>query len=286
MNHSSFPSLGFGVGLRRCHYTKILGEHPPMDWFEVISENFMVEGGRPLQVLEDVRAHYPIVMHGVSLSIGSVDPLNLAYLNQLIAATRRFEPAWVSDHLCWTSFGGRNLHDLLPLPYTEEAIRHVAGRIRQVQEMLERTILIENVSSYLEFSSSGLSEWAFLRAVADEADCAILLDINNIFVNSFNHGFDPIHYIDSVPADRVVQFHLAGHSDHGAYLLDSHDQPIRSEVWTLYEHAVSRFGRLPTLIEWDDNIPEFEGLAAAAAEARQRCEQVVSSGGSLAPIHV
>ena len=275
MNPSDFPSLGFGIGLRRCHYTKILDEQPPMDWFEVISENFMVEGGRPLQVLEGIRAHYPIAMHGVSLSIGSVDPLNVAYLKQLAATARRFEPAWISDHLCWTSFGGRNLHDLLPLPYTEEAIRHVAGRIRQVQQILGRTILIENVASYLEFTSSRLSEWAFLGAVADEADCAILLDINNIFVNAFNHGFDPILYINSVPVNRVIQFHLAGHRDHSSYLLDTHDQPIRSEVWTLYEYAVGRFGRLPTLIEWDDNIPEFEVLAATAAEARRRCEGVL-----------
>jgi uncharacterized protein len=253
-----------------------------MDWFEVISENFMVEGGRPLQVLEGVRSRYPIVMHGVSLSIGSVDPLNLKYLKQLAAIARRFEPAWVSDHLCWTSVGGRNVHDLLPLPYTEEAVHHVAGRIRQVQEILERTILIENVSSYLEFTSSCLSEIEFLSAVADEADCAILLDINNIFVNAFNHCFDPVRYIDLVPAERVVQFHLAGHSDHGAFLLDTHDHPIRPEVWTLYEHALGRFGCVPTLIEWDDNIPEFEVLAATADEARRRCGVVLHGEGGRA----
>jgi uncharacterized protein len=222
------------------------------------------------------------VMHGVSLSIGSVDPLNLKYLKQLAAITRRFEPAWVSDHLCWTSVGGRNVHDLLPLPYTEEAVHHVAGRIRQVQEILERTILIENVSSYLEFTSSRLSEFEFLSAVADEADCAILLDINNIFVNAFNHCFDPVRYIDLVPAERVVQFHLAGHSDHGAFLLDTHDHPIRSEVWTLYEHALGRFGCVPTLIEWDDNIPEFEVLAAIADEARRRWGVVLHGEGARA----
>jgi uncharacterized protein len=275
MNRSEFATLGFGVGLRRCHYAQILDEHPPIDWFEVISENFMVEGGRPLQVLEGVRSNYPIVMHGVSLSIGSAGPLNLEYLKQLAAIAQRFEPAWVSDHLCWTSIGGHNLHDLLPLPYTEETVRHVAGRISQVQEILGRTVLVENVSSYLEFTTSRLSEWEFLSAVADEADCAILLDINNIFVNAFNHGFDPIRYIDSVPAERVVQFHLAGHSDHGAYLLDTHDHPIRPEVWALYEHAIGRFGRVPTLIEWDDNIPEFEVLDATTDEARRRCEAVL-----------
>jgi uncharacterized protein len=282
MNRSDFASLGFGVGLRRCHYAQILDQQPPMDWFEVISENFMVQGGRPLQVLEGVRSHYPIVMHGVSLSIGSSDRLNLEYLKQLAAAARRFEPAWVSDHLCWTSAGGRNLHDLLPLPYTEESVRHVSNRIRQVQQILERTVLIENVSSYMEFTSSRLSEWEFLGAVAEEADCAILLDINNIFVNAFNHGFDPVRYIDSVPADRVIQFHLAGHSDHGTYLVDTHDHPIRSEVWTLYEHAIGRFGRVPTLIEWDDNIPEFEVLTAAAEEARRRCEAVLRDNSRTA----
>jgi uncharacterized protein len=277
MNRSDFASLGFGVGLRRPHYGHVLEQHPPMDWFEVISENFMVEGGRALEVLEGARAHYPVVMHGVSLSIGSSDPLNRAYLETLRAATRRFEPAWVSDHLCWTGVGGRNLHDLLPLPYTEETVIHVAGRIRQVQEILERTILIENVSSYMAFRSSRLEEWEFLTAVAEEADCGILLDINNIFVSAFNHRFDPLRYIDAVPADRVMQFHLAGHSDHGSYLLDTHDHPIRAEVWALYEHAVRRFGRVPTLIEWDDNIPDFEVLVAAAAEARRRCDLALDS---------
>jgi uncharacterized protein (UPF0276 family) len=274
INRSEFAALGFGVGLRRCHYTHILHRQPATDWFEVISENFMVEGGRALDVLERVRSHYPIVMHGVSLSIGSADPLNLAYLKQLAALARRFEPAWISDHLCWTGVGGHNLHDLLPLPYTDEAVLHVAGRIRRVQEILERTILIENISTYLEFTCSRLPEWEFLTAVAGEADCAILLDINNIFVNAFNHGFEAVHYIDSVPVDRVMQFHLAGHSDHGDYLLDTHDHEIRPEVWALYEHAVGRFGSVPTLIEWDDNIPEFEVLAAAAEEARRRCERV------------
>ncbi len=277
MNCSEFAPLGFGVGLRRPHYAHILDAHPAqphprVDWFEVISENFMVEGGRALEVLEGVRARYPIVMHGVGLSIGSADPLNRAYLDALRRTARRFAPAWISDHLCWTGVGGRNLHDLVPLPYTEEAVRHVAARIRQVQEILERTILVENVSSYMAFRASQMTEWEFLAAVAEEADCAILLDINNIFVNAFNHRFDPRRYIDAIPPARVVQFHLAGHSDHGAYLLDTHDHPIRAEVWALYEHAVLRFGRVPTLVEWDDNIPPFAELAATADEARRRCE--------------
>jgi uncharacterized protein (UPF0276 family) len=280
MNRSDFAALGFGVGLRRSHYAHILENRPRLNWFEVISENFMVEGGRPLEVLEGVRAQYPIVMHGVSLSIGSTDPLNIVYLKQLAKIARRFEPAWISDHLCWTSVGGRNLHDLLPLPYTEEAVRHVAARLRQVQDILGRTLLVENVSSYIEFTSSQLSEWEFLSAVAQEADCGILLDINNIFVSAFNHRFDPVRYIDAVPLGRVMQFHLAGHSDHGTYLLDTHDHPICRDVWTLYEHAVRRFGRVPTLIEWDDNIPEFEVLAAAADEACRRCESALGGEGS------
>ncbi|MGZ6186195.1 MAG: MNIO family bufferin maturase [Candidatus Binataceae bacterium] len=285
MNRSDFTLIGFGVGLRRPHYAHVLERRPPdevrpVDWFEVISENFMVEGGRPLEVLEGVRAQYPVVMHGVSLSIGSSDPLNRDYVRALRTLTRRFEPAWISDHLCWTGVGGRNLHDLLPLPYTEETVRHVAGRIREVQDILERTVLIENVSSYMAFRDSRLKEWEFLGAVAEEADCAILLDLNNIFVNAFNHRFDPLGYIDAVPADRVVQFHLAGHSDHGSYLLDTHDHPIRPEVWALYEHAVRRFGRVPTLIEWDDNIPEFEVLAAAADEARHRCEFALAAAAA------
>ncbi len=240
-----------------------------MDWFEVVSENFMVEGGRALEVLAAVRDRHPIVTHGVSLSIGSTDALNRNYLRELRALARRFEPAWISDHLCWTGVGGRNLHDLLPLPYTEEVVRHVSARIRWVQDILERHILIENVSSYMAFRDSTLSEWEFLRAVAEEADCGILLDINNIFVSAFNHRFSAEEYIDAIPVERVVQYHLAGHSDHGTHLLDTHDHPIRDEVWSLYERAVRRFGAVSTLIEWDDNIPEFSVLAEAAERARQ-----------------
>jgi uncharacterized protein (UPF0276 family) len=243
MRRADFPFLGLGVGLRQPHYTHVVERQPPMDWFEAISENFMVAGGRPLQVLEKVREHYPIVLHGVSLSIGSTDPLNREYLKELSSMAQRFEPAWISDHLCWTGVGGRNLHDLLPLPYTEEALHHVVKRIREVQEILARPILIENVSSYLEFTSSTLSEWEFLATVAKEADCGILLDINNIYVSAFNHRFNPLVYIDAIPIERVVQFHLAGHSDHGTYLLDTHDHPVRDEVWSLYEYAVRRSRR-------------------------------------------
>ncbi|MGB8683706.1 MAG: DUF692 domain-containing protein [Candidatus Binatus sp.] len=268
MKRADFPMLGYGVGLRRQHYSHVLDTRPKVDWFEVVSENFMVEGGRALEVLEGVRANYPIAMHGVSMSIGSTDPLNLNYLRQLRDLAQSFEPAWISDHLCWTGVGGRNLHDLLPLPYTEEAIRHVTARIRNVQEILERPILIENVSSYLAFADSTMTEWEFISAIADEADCGILLDINNIFVSAFNHRFDANDYIDAVPAERVVQYHLAGHSDHGTYLLDTHDHPVCDEVWTLYERAARRFGAVSAIVEWDDNIPEFAQLADTADRAR------------------
>jgi uncharacterized protein (UPF0276 family) len=268
MQRADFPMLGYGVGLRRQHYSHVLETRPEVDWFEVVSENFMVAGGRALEVLEGVRASYPIAMHGVSMSIGSTDPLNRDYLKQLRDLARRFEPAWISDHLCWTGVGGRNLHDLLPLPYTEEAIRHVVARIREVQDALERPILIENVSSYMAFADSTMTEWEFISAIADEADCGILLDINNIFVSAFNHRFDANQYIDAVPAERVVQYHLAGHSDHGTYLLDTHDHPVRDEVWALFERAVRRFGAVSAIVEWDDNIPEFAELANTANRAR------------------
>ncbi len=288
MTRADFATLGFGVGLRRPHYTRVLETESDdgavaVDWFEIISENFMVEGGRPLAVLEGVRARWPVAMHGVGLSIGSSDPLNRGYLKDLGALIRRTEPAWVSDHLCWTGVGGRNLHDLLPLPYTEETVRHVVRRLRQVQDTLQRAILIENVSSYMTFRASRMEEWEFVAAVAQEADCAILLDINNVFVNAFNHGFDPRRYIDAMPAERVVQLHLAGHSDHGQYLLDTHDHPIRPEVWALYEHAVARFGHVPALIEWDDHIPEFAVLAGIAEEARRRCASVIEAQARAQP---
>ncbi|HKV55216.1 MAG TPA: DUF692 domain-containing protein [Candidatus Binataceae bacterium] len=274
MKPSEFPFLGYGIGLRTTHYAHVLDINPRIDWFEVISENFMVAGGHPLHVLERVRERYPIVMHGVSMSIGSSDPLNHDYLRQLATLAQRFEPAWISDHLCWTGVGGHNLHDLLPLPYTTESLRHVAARIRQVQDILGRTILIENISSYFGYTHSEMTEWEFLSAVAEESDCGILLDINNVFVNAFNHGFDPNSYIDSVIPTRVAQFHLAGHQDRGAYLLDSHDHPVRAEVWRLYERAVRRFGKVSALVEWDDNIPEFDALAAVAEEARLRCDHL------------
>jgi uncharacterized protein (UPF0276 family) len=270
MNHFLLPALGTGVGLRRPHYAQVITARPAIDWFEVITENFLVAGGRPLEVLEQVRANYPIVLHGVSMSLGSTDPLNRDHLRGVAELAKRFEPAWISDHLCWTGVGGRNLHDLLPLPYTAETVMHVAGRIRQAQDLLERHILIENVSSYLSYTHSAMPEWEFVAAIAEESDCGILLDINNIFVSAFNHRFNATEYIEGIPIDRVVQFHMAGHSDHGNYLLDTHDHPIRAEVWALYDYAVRRFGAVATLIERDENIPEFAELQAEAEEARRR----------------
>lgn len=283
MNRSEFPFLGFGVGLRRDHYAHILESRPRVDWFEIISENFMVGGGRPLEVIDAVAAQYPVVMHGVSLSIGSADPLRRDYLRELKALAARIKPAWISDHLCWTGVGGRNLHDLLPLPYNEEAVRHVASRIREVQDFLERPIALENVSSYMTLRASTMTEWEFLAAVAEGADCGILLDINNIFVSAFNHGFDALKYIDSIPCERVVQFHLAGHSDHGSYLLDTHDHPVCDEVWALYAHAVRRFGAVSALIEWDDNIPAFDVLLETAERARKIHASASSANDGIRP---
>lgn len=273
-----FPFLGFGVGLRPKHYPEIVDVWPAVDWFEVISENFMVRGGRPLHVLERIRERYPIVLHGVSLSIGSSDPLSKDYLRQLNELARRVEPAWVSDHLCWTGVGGHNLHDLLPLPYTEEAVAHVVERVRRVQDVLGRRILLENVSTYFEYRHATMPEWEFLSAVAERADCGILLDVNNIFVSAFNHGFSAMDYIHAVPVERVHQFHLAGHSDRGAFLHDTHDHPVADAVWELYAAAVRRFGRVSTLIEWDDHIPPLAELCAEAKRAQRIFERVHDHG--------
>jgi uncharacterized protein (UPF0276 family) len=261
-------SLGHGVGLRRDHFDRVLSAPTRIDWFEVISENFMVDGGRPLEVLERVRERYPVVLHGVSLSIGSTDPLNEAYLDRLADLAARIEPAWVSDHLCWAGVGGRYAHDLLPLPYTSEALAHVVARIQKVQERLGRAIAMENVSSYVTFRRSTMSEWDFLSEVARRSGCGILLDVNNIYVSARNHGFDPRAYIAGVPRGAVWQYHLAGHSDKGDFLLDTHDHPVSDPVWDLYAEAVRRFGPVSTLIEWDDNIPVFDRLEEESERAR------------------
>ena len=262
------PRLGFGLGLRPDHYEAILAEAPRVDWFEAISENYMVGGGKPLRWLERIRADYPVVLHGVSLSIGSCDTLDRAYLIELKALAERIRPAWISDHLCWTGIAGRNMHDLLPLPHTEEAVHHIAARVREVQDFLGRRILLENVSSYAVFKDSRLAEWDFLKAIAEEADCLLLLDINNIYVNSQNHGFDPLDYLRAIPVSRVQQIHLAGHSRNGALLIDTHDHPVPEGVWELYAAAVRRFGAVATMIERDDRIPPLQELVAELDRAR------------------
>ncbi len=263
------PYLGFGLGLRTAHYETVLAELPAnVDWFEILSENYLVAGGKPLYYLDAIRERYPMIMHGVSMSIGGSDPLNWEYLAQLKKLAERVQPAWFSDHLCWTGLDGKNIHDLLPLPYTEEAIEHVAGRVRQVQDFIERPMLIENVSSYLTYQDSAMTEWEFIAAVAERADCYILLDINNIYVSAFNHEFDPHEYLDFIPVERVGQFHLAGHTNYGDYIIDSHDHPVIDPVWDLFADAVRRFGPVSTMIERDDDIPPLNVLLQELDHAR------------------
>jgi len=266
-------SLGFGLGLRPKHYEALSGDHlGSVDWLEVLTENYLIPGGRPLHHLERLRAHYPFAMHGVSLSIGSMDPLNPVYLRQTKALADRFEAAWVSDHLCWTGVDRLNLHDLMPLPYTEEALSHVVERVSQVQDVLGRRLVLENVSSYVSYASSQMTEWEFLAEIAQQADCLLLLDVNNVYVSSINHGFDPHAYLRGIPIERVQQFHLAGHSrhhnEHVEFLIDTHDQPVAEAVWQLFAAAVARFGNVSTMIERDDNIPELPVLLTELDRAR------------------
>jgi uncharacterized protein (UPF0276 family) len=264
---------GCGLGLRREHYEVVLGERPAVPWFEVISENYMVEGGRPRHVLEQVRRDYPVALHGVSLSLGSAEPLDLEHLRRLKELVARVAPVRVSDHLCWTSLGGHNSHDLLPLPFTEEAVRTTVAKIRQVQDTLGRRLLVENISSYVECRSSTLAEWEFLAAVVGESRCGLLLDVNNLYVNARNHGFDPEGYLAAVPAGCVEEIHLAGHEDHPGVLIDTHDRPVCAAVWELYRRALGRFGPVPTLIERDAQLPPFDELLAEARRAEGMLEE-------------
>jgi uncharacterized protein (UPF0276 family) len=240
-----------------------------VDWFEIISENFLGCGGFPRRVLDEVATAYPVVMHGVSLSIGSTDPLDWDYLRQLKRMASDIGAVWVSDHVCWTGVLGFNTHDLLPLPLTEESLRHVVGRIRVVQDFLERPLVLENPSTYLGFRDSTMTEWEFLSRMAADADCGLLLDVNNVYVSAVNHEFDPYEYIRALPAERVVQMHLAGHTDRGTYLIDTHDQPVAEPVWDLYRVASARTGGVSTMVEWDEHIPPFEDLVAELGKARQ-----------------
>ena len=269
-------SLGFGLGLRSAHYQDIVSGSPRIDWFEALSENYMAPGGRPLHWLGRIRERYPVVLHGVSMSIGSADPVDREYLKQLKSLAERIEPEWISDHLCWTGVDKRNLHDLMPLPYTDEAVRHVAHKVRQVQDALGRRILLENVSSYVTYRESALDEWDFLAAIAEEADCLILLDINNIHVSAFNHGFDPHAYLDRIPVGRVQQFHLAGHDHCGTHIIDTHDAPVAEPVWQLYAAALRRFGPVATMIERDDNIPPLGELVDELDHARRTAADVLA----------
>ncbi|UGQ46986.1 MNIO family bufferin maturase [Massilia endophytica] len=262
------PFPGFGLGLRPAHYAAIIDQPRQVDWFEILTENYMVPGGKPLHMLDRIRQDYPLAMHGVSMSVGSIAGPDLDYLRALKKLVRRVEPLWVSDHLCWTGAHGVHLHDLLPLPYTAEMVRLVAANIRRVQDILERPLVLENVSSYLAFTQDSLSEWDFLTAVAEEADCLLLLDVNNIYVSSVNHGFDPYAYLRAIPAARVQQIHLAGHSDHGHYIVDTHDEAVSDPVWRLYEAALQHCGPVATMIERDDNIPPFAEMVAELALAR------------------
>lgn len=260
--------LGYGLGLRPQHFHDVLQQRPEVDWFEVISENFMVAGGKPRYYLQQIREHYPMVMHGVSLSIGSTDPLNMDYVRQLKTLANDLQPAWISDHLCWTGVDGQNSHDLLPLPYTEEAIRHVSDRLARVQDILGRQLLLENVSSYISYRESEMTEWEFYNAVVERADCLMLLDVNNIYVSARNHHFDPLDYLHAIDPARVQQFHLAGHSDYGDYIIDTHDHDVTDAVWELYAAALKHCGPVSTMIERDDHIPSLNTMLTELETAR------------------
>ena len=263
------PYLGFGLGLRTEHYDTVINEKPPVDWFEVLTENYLVPGGKPLYFLDKIREDYPMVMHGVSMSIGSCDELDWEYLKQVKNLAQRIQPHWISDHICWTGVLNKNAHDLLPLPYTEEAIDHVAKRIQRVQDFLGRRILIENVSSYISYQDSLMPEWEFVNEILQRADCFMLLDVNNIYVSGINHEFNPMDYITAIPSERIYQIHLAGHSDMGDYIIDTHDHAIIDAVWDLYAKTVEHHGLVSTMIERDDNIPTLPELLTELQHAKK-----------------
>lgn len=268
-NRFSYPDLGFGLGLRAPHYDVILSERPKrVDFFEIISENFMDSHQGYRDFLLDLRRDYAFVMHGVSLSIGGTDALHMPYLRKIKALAELLEVAWVSDHVCWTGVQGHNSHDLLPVPYTEEALLHIVSRIRQVQDMLGRHVILENPSSYVTFAEAQMSECEFIARMAEEADCGLLLDVNNVHVSAFNHGFDAKAYIDALPAERVVQVHLAGHRHYGTHIIDTHDSAVADDVWALYAHALSRTGPVATMVEWDAHIPAFGVMLDELEKAR------------------
>ncbi|RCS56192.1 DUF692 domain-containing protein [Bremerella cremea] len=264
-----FENLGLGVGLRAPHFGYLLKHWPAVDWFEIISENYIDSQGRPRYVLDQVAERYPVVMHGVSLSIGSTDPLDFEYLGKLKKLAGEIGARWISDHVCWTGVAGQNTHDLLPIPYNEETLRHVARRVTEVQEFLQRPLVLEDPSSYVTFAASTMTEWEFLTALTQETGCGLLLDVNNVYVSSVNHDFDPVEYIENIPWQNVVQFHLAGHTNMGDYCIDTHDGHVIDPVWKLYQLAHQRTGGVSTLLEWDANIPDFPTMHAEVLKARQ-----------------
>lgn len=268
MTLPKMPNLGIGIGLRVPHYQEIFRDFPPIDWFEIISENYMVEGGPPLDNLRRILERYPVVQHGVSLAIGSPDPLNFDYLRRLKELTKLTKTPWVSDHLCWGRLAGAHFHDLLPLPYTKEVIKYVAERARIVQDYLELPFALENLSSYVAYTDDQMPEWEFYSAVVEKANIYMMLDVNNIYVSSRNHGFDPKDYYENIPLERVLQIHLAGHSDHGSYVLDTHDAPVRNEVWELYGAIYPKTGGVSTLLEWDENFVSFDETWKEALKAK------------------
>ncbi|WP_095081137.1 DUF692 domain-containing protein [Pseudomonas sp. Irchel s3h17] len=273
---ASTSSLGYGLGLRSAYYQQILEQSPAVDWFEVVSENFMVQGGKALYYLDAIAERYPLVMHGVSLSIGGPHALDPDYLQQLKALAERVRPAWISDHLCWSRGNAHQLHDLLPLPYTEESLSYVAGRVQQVQDVLQRPLVLENVSSYVRAAGDEFSEWEFLAALSAVSGCELLLDVNNVYVSSRNHGFDAWTFIEALPAHRIRQLHLAGHQDYGDYVIDTHDHPVSDPVWALYQRTLDHLGPVATLLERDDHFPPFEELLAELQKARELGEATLA----------
>lgn len=279
-NRWNLPDLGFGIGLRTVHFPHILAEWPEMDWFEILSENFMDTGGRPAYVLDRVAERYPVVMHGVSMSVGSTDPVNFEYLTKLKALAKRTKARWISDHLCWTGVSGKNTHDLLPMPYTDESLRHVAARVKTIMDYLEQPVFLENPSSYLEFTSSTWTECEFLSQVAEQSGCGILLDVNNVYVSAFNHGFDARAWLDTIPQERIAYYHLAGHTNRGTHIIDTHSDHVIPAVWELYDHAVALSGGRSTLLEWDEDIPAFDVVHAEVLKAKTRAERVLGKSAA------
>jgi uncharacterized protein (UPF0276 family) len=277
-NRWNLPDLGIGVGLRPQHYRDIQSTWPEVDWFEIISENYMDSEGRPIRILDEIAARYPMAMHGVGMSLGSVDPLSMPYLDRLQRLATRVRAAWLGDHVCWTGVHGKNGHDLYPMPRTPESLDHMVDRIRAVQDHLGRPLVLENPSTYLTFAADVIPEHLFLAEMAERADCALLLDVNNVYVSCRNHGWDPHTWLDAVPYDRVVQVHLAGHTDNGTHCIDTHDACVRDEVWALYERVIRHAGPVATLVEWDAQIPAFSTLLREVERARTIRDTVCSEG--------